>query len=282
MRRLVGRALALAYAAGSAAYSVPAVMGATSQRARRKVIHLVRHGQAQHNVRAEPARAAGCSYDEFLELMRLDDAFDASLTPMGMEQAQNLARNIPPHVQESIQLVVASPLTRALHTADIVFPRDHPRRQADCPRVSLDLWREVSGLLINAQRRTRTELRQANTHWNFDCLEEQDGLWTPDRLEDTSSCAQRGYLALKWAWERPEDCIAIVAHGGILSFTLSDPGHPLLLVDPGARARFHNCEMRSYVLELAQLDSDQTTPGTATVERGGPVLRMTPLPDDAA
>ena len=256
-------------------------MGATSQRARRKVIHLVRHGQAQHNVRAEPARAAGCSYDEFLELMRLDDAFDASLTPMGMEQAQNLARNIPPHVHEGIQLVVASPLTRALHTADIVFPRDHPRRQADCPRVSLDLWREVSGLLINAQRRTRTELRQANTHWNFDCLEEQDGLWTPDRLEDTTSCAHRGYLALKWAWERPEDCIAIVAHGGILSFTLSDPGHPLLLVDPGARARFHNCEMRSYVLELAQLDSDQTPPGTATVERGGPVLRLTPLPDDA-
>ena len=44
-----------------------------------KVLHLVRHGQAAHNVRAEPARHAGCSYDEFLELMRLDDAFDAGL-----------------------------------------------------------------------------------------------------------------------------------------------------------------------------------------------------------
>ena len=37
-------------------------------------------------MRAEPARSKGCSYEEFLELMRLDDAFDAGLTPAGVEQ----------------------------------------------------------------------------------------------------------------------------------------------------------------------------------------------------
>ena len=61
-------------------------LAGTAGAVRSKVIHLVRHGQAQHNVRAEPARSAGCSYDEFLELMRLDDAFDATLTPVGVEQ----------------------------------------------------------------------------------------------------------------------------------------------------------------------------------------------------
>ena len=41
-------------------------------------------------MRAEPARTRGCSYEEFLELMRLDDAFDAGLTPTGVEQVSTV------------------------------------------------------------------------------------------------------------------------------------------------------------------------------------------------
>jgi len=176
-----------------------------------KVLHFVRHGQAQHNVRAEPARHAGCSYDDFLELMRLDDAFDAELTPAGIDQAKTLQQGAAGTVRSSIQLVVASSLTRAIQTADLVFPD----RLSGCPRVSLDQWREVSGLLVNAQRRTRTELRRTHTSWDFDNLEsENDMLWKPEALENTSACAHRAYLALQWAWQRPEERIAIVAHGG--------------------------------------------------------------------
>jgi hypothetical protein len=36
----------------------------------KKQLWIVRHGQAAHNPRAEAAREAGCSHDEFLELMR--------------------------------------------------------------------------------------------------------------------------------------------------------------------------------------------------------------------
>ena len=100
-----------------------------------------KNGQAQHNVRAEPARSAGCSYDEFLEFMRLDDAFDARLTGVGVSQAASLQKAVPTSVHQSIQLVVASSLSRAIQTADLVFPPD----LSDCPRVSLDVWREVSG-----------------------------------------------------------------------------------------------------------------------------------------
>jgi hypothetical protein len=42
-----------------------------------KRVMIIRHGQAQHNPRAEAAREAGCSFDEFLRLMELDDAHDA-------------------------------------------------------------------------------------------------------------------------------------------------------------------------------------------------------------
>ena len=89
---------------------------------------------AWHNVRAEPARSRGCSYEEFLELMRLDDAFDASLTPAGVDQAKTLHESVPESVQQNIELVVASSLTRAIQTADLVFP---PQERSKCPRVSL-------------------------------------------------------------------------------------------------------------------------------------------------
>lgn len=42
-----------------------------------KRVKIVRHGQSQHNPRAEAAREAGCSFDEFLRWMELDDAHDA-------------------------------------------------------------------------------------------------------------------------------------------------------------------------------------------------------------
>lgn len=237
-------ALASQLAAGFAAPTMRAQAARTVAGAH-KILHVVRHGQAQHNVRAEPARANGCSYEEFLELMRLDDAFDATLTPAGVDQARQLHQSLPPSLHQSVQLVVASSLTRAIQTADIVFPQQLSR----CRRISLDLWREVSGLLVNAKRQTREQLRAAHAEWDFDQLEaNEDELWTEDKLEDAAACAHRAYLALDWAWQRPEETICIVAHGGILSYALSEPGHPSLQVLPGANKRFHNCEMRSYVL----------------------------------
>ena len=60
-------------------------------RAVAKRVHLVRHGQALHNPRAEAARHGGCSFDEFLKLMKEDDAFDADLTVLGKHQANEAA-----------------------------------------------------------------------------------------------------------------------------------------------------------------------------------------------
>ena len=53
-----------------------------------KVIHLLRHGQAKHNINAERMRSEGCSHEEFLEAMRIDDAFDAPLTALGVQQVR--------------------------------------------------------------------------------------------------------------------------------------------------------------------------------------------------
>ena len=60
-----------------------------AERSTTKIVHFLRHGQAEHNPRAEAARDAGASFDEFLQLMKEDDAFDAALTPLGERQAED-------------------------------------------------------------------------------------------------------------------------------------------------------------------------------------------------
>ncbi|KAJ1492853.1 hypothetical protein T484DRAFT_1611100 [Baffinella frigidus] len=177
--------------------------------ARSKVVHLVRHGQAQHNPRAEKARNAGCDTPTFLELMRQDDAFDAALTPTGLEQAAGASQ----HSIRGVELIVASSLSRAIDTADIIFPPgENPASTATgrLKSVSAAGFREISGRLLNAKLRTRSELSGRNPSWDFSGLHSEttpppseDGLWTPD-LEGEAACAERAYLGLRWLWDRPE------------------------------------------------------------------------------
>ena len=85
---------------------------------RSKIIHLVRHGQATHNVRAEPAKAAGCSFEDFIKLMKEDDEIDAQLTPNGIQQAKEVSKTVS---ELNPQLIAVSPLSRAIDTGYIVF-----------------------------------------------------------------------------------------------------------------------------------------------------------------
>jgi hypothetical protein len=100
-----------------------------------KRVLLLRHGQALHNPRAEAARENGCSFDEFLNLMREDDAFDSPLTELGENQAMQVGKDLR-QVLHNIDMIVSSPLSRALRTADLVLPPEllvdsiKPRRLA--------------------------------------------------------------------------------------------------------------------------------------------------------
>ena len=221
-----------------------------------KDLIIIRHGQAQHNPRAEHAKANGCSHEEFVNLMRQDDVLDARLTPLGITQAQ--AIQLPPH---TVELVASSSLTRALETAEYVYPHDPTTTTTTtvARKVGLEYFREISGDLLNAQRRTKQELQQDFIHWNFDTvMDEQDTLWTPS-MENVMAAAERGYLGFQWLLQQPESKILLVSHGGILRYTMND--HPLVIlkdersndddnVDKKAiTSRFDNCEMRRYRLE---------------------------------
>lgn len=138
-----------------------------------KRVLLLRHGQALHNPRAEAAREKGCDFDTFLNLMMEDDAFDAALTELGVNQAVDAGKQTHVrHALRNIEMVVSSPLSRALRTADLVHPpadaTKTPSVNYSSPRrVCIEDFREINGKLLNAQRRHQKELEENFPHWNF-------------------------------------------------------------------------------------------------------------------
>lgn len=220
-----------------------------------KDLWVLRHGQATHNPRAEAARAAGCTFEEFFELMRQDDSVDSPLTPLGLTQAEQVRSRHGARLREVIQLVVSSPLSRALQTADTVLPP----HVTEVIRISREEFREINGELYNAQRRTVTALKAGfSPQWSWDSLlTDHDEMWTPI-LESIENCAERGYQGLNWLYhDRPETRILLVSHGGLLRYTMIN--HPRVMVHDGrhrgeaikskfrdVQTRFENCELRRY------------------------------------
>ncbi|CAB9523836.1 phosphoglycerate mutase [Seminavis robusta] len=233
----------------------------------KKQLYILRHGQATHNPRAEEARANGCSYDEFMELMRQDDSLDSSLTDLGRAQAKSVYEQSLKHLEANIQLVVSSPLSRAIETADFVVPSVQQR-------VCVEDFRIISGWLLNAKRRTRSELQQLFPRWNLDNLQTQeDTLWTPD-LETHADCAQRGFQGLCWIMERPEDSILLVTHGGLLRFTMQQHNRVKMMdgrtskqEERDVQARFGNCELRRYTMEWEAEETENDNQSTDKAQR---------------
>jgi broad specificity phosphatase PhoE len=207
-------------------------------------------GQAMHNPRAEALKASGCSYEEFLNQMKDDDCMDAPLTKLGHEQGQAVFEKFHSLYHKHIQLVVSSPLSRAIQTANLAIP-SHPNR------VCYEHVREINGWLLNSKRKPRRELAQHFPEWNFDELEHDDDVYWTEELETEADCGERGYQTLSWLLERSEERVFMVAHGGILRFLMTQ--HECITVKDGRQAqsnarephaRFDNCELRRYRLEV--------------------------------
>ena len=215
----------------------------------KKTLHFLRHGSALHNINAEPLRAAGCSFQEFLDQMKVDDAFDAALTPAGVQQAI-AAGSLPPSkaAAASLQLVVTSPLSRAIDTADLVFPANSEA----APRLMHESLREITGWLLNGKRRTRSELSELYPEYDQgNILTDEDVLWKPEELESDKSVRARANSAIEFIWNRPETTVAVVAHGGLLKNMLC--GNPFVrtVTEVG---RFENCEMKTCTLQWNEGD----------------------------
>lgn len=229
----------------------------------KKRLWIVRHGQAAHNPRAEAKKDAGCTHEEFLQAMLQDDVFDAPLTELGRQQALSLGLGVKDTQSwdECLDLIVSSPLSRALETGDVIVPpNDNCER---IKRVCVEDFREVNGWLLNAKRRNVSELQELFPSWDYSEITPTDELWT-EKLEEQVDCGHRGYDGLCWLLNRSEDNILLVCHGGILRFTMNlNPS--VVVVDArtessrerDVKGRFGNCELRRYELDWGGETNDQ-------------------------
>ena len=165
----------------------------------KKKVYGIRHGEAWHN-----------ALHPVMGEKAFTDHQDTSLTTTGMVQAvQN--RGLP------VELVLVSPLMRALQTAELMFPMT--------PKVALECLKEYpqAGELCN-KRSARTSLQFLFPHISFTNLKTEEdetfGTVDPDMLVELQCDEIRRRLRL-----RPEHRIALVTHSSWLKIYMgSDVG----------------------------------------------------------
>ncbi|CAA7031074.1 unnamed protein product [Microthlaspi erraticum] len=208
-----------------------------------KIIHLLRHGQALHNVEAENDRNALLS----------PHLFDAPLTDYGHQQVENLRERVALNgLLKRVELVVTSPLLRTMQTAVGVFGNENeqPNMSSSPPILALEVARDRNGVRPPDMRRNVSEYQALFPDIDFSQIEsEEDNLWRPDVRESEEEISARGLEFMKWLWKRPEKEVAVVSHGIVLQHMLyvfandCDQSTTRELCK-----RFANCEIRTVVI----------------------------------
>jgi len=251
-----------------------------------KRLLFLRHGEAMHNPRAEAASRQGCSAEEYLKLTKEDDILDAPLTESGEAQALGCIltnKKIADRLQ-TIDLVVASPLSRTLHTADLVV--NTAVKQSDSnkepKRICLEHFRELHGIFLNTKRSDRTILADIYCKWDLSPLEsEEDRMWTANVLEEVASCSERGYQGLLLLMRQMEEDIMVVTHGALLMALMIHSNIRLmdrrLSQNRSAASPFGNAELREFVISCSLPSNSTNCPYSDENHR--PIVTMTEVTD---
>jgi broad specificity phosphatase PhoE len=189
-----------------------------------KIIHFQRHGQGYHNLLGDVFRATG-------NIVEIDDPNpqtnpfvkpeiqDSPLTMQGRNEAskrRTQASNLSP------QLIIASPLQRALQTAMLSFADHIGRNDSNniIPFVAHEGCREQLGLLTCNKALPLSQTLADYPHVDFThCSHgEEDTLWNQyDYREKPLDEANRAYAFLtEFVMKRQETEMAIVCHSAWL------------------------------------------------------------------
>ncbi|GMI90625.1 hypothetical protein like AT1G58280 [Hibiscus trionum] len=243
-----------------------------------KTLHLVRHAEGIHNMAGEKDYAAYSS----------EQNFDSHLTTLGWLQVDNLRKRVQETgLSKKIELVVVSPLLRAMQTAVGVFGGEGQKQGSDdghglplmvadaaeshrpeissqncAPFLAVELCRERFGAHPCDRRRSISYYRSIFPAIDFSLIESDDDvLWKPEAREPIEEVAVRGMKFFTWLFSRKEKEIAIVTHRGFLYNSLAAFGgdcHPSLKTE--LCKQFLNCELRSVVIvDKSMMGSDPAT-----------------------
>ena len=213
-----------------------------------KKISFIRHGNSLGN-----------SYKGTLTEQRLDKSLiDSPLTDLGREQASLLKGKLNNNTEYDI--ILSSPLSRAMETASIVFP--------DRKIKILNILAEVTGgwgdVGLEVDKRLLRNINLKRIDWdlsdiNYDLGEkwQNNKLWSyidegdykecrPYESDDSAQCRIRQFW--KWILERAYDNIVVVGHSKLFG---RPQNHYGILLNRALECNreFRNCEMLVVNLE---------------------------------
>eukprot|EP00200_Dunaliella_tertiolecta_P005166 CAMPEP_0202343104 /NCGR_PEP_ID=MMETSP1126-20121109/3373_1 /ASSEMBLY_ACC=CAM_ASM_000457 /TAXON_ID=3047 /ORGANISM="Dunaliella tertiolecta, Strain CCMP1320" /LENGTH=254 /DNA_ID=CAMNT_0048934135 /DNA_START=155 /DNA_END=916 /DNA_ORIENTATION=- len=200
-----------------------------------KIIRLMRHGTTEMN---EYLRQRPYGSPNFKD----PGYYDTRLTESGKEGAKR-AEAVAKSLEPQPDLLVISPLTRALQTASLAFLPWYSGRVIVEPLARERVW------LSSDTGRSPDLLAQDFKDYpqlSFEGL--PDVWWYTGGLEPEEAFQERVKEFKEWLLQRPETCIAIVAHWG-------------LIYELTGGVDFANCELRSYLLTSSKcepLDQEMT------------------------
>lgn len=188
-----------------------------------KIIHFQRHGQGYHNLLGDVIRATGRDINiddpnpETNPFVK-DEIQDSPLTFQGREEAK--ARRIQASML-SPELIIASPLQRALQTAVLSFADHiHPNTSRPIPFIAHEGCREQLGFLTcnKALPLSQTKADFPQVDFSFVSHDDDDPLWNKyTTREKPLDEANRAYEFLtNFVMSREETEIAIVCHSAWL------------------------------------------------------------------
>ena len=182
-----------------------------------KIIHFQRHGQAYHNLLGDILRDVGVkpdidSPDPKINPMIRPEIVDSPMTELGKEQCRGQR---PEAALLHPQLVVVSPLLRAIQTAKITFGHSDI---GEIPWVAHEGCREETGLHVCNKRRPLSQIQADYPELQFHGdISEEDTLWDPHQRENGASKSDRIYQFLvDFVAQRPEQELAVVGHSAWL------------------------------------------------------------------
>jgi len=170
-----------------------------------KLVHFVRHAEGLHNAAHRDRE------EEFWKtLFNSDEMWDAPLTKEGEAQCAGLEEVI---LSEGIDvdLIVVSPLTRTLQTAQLSFGKTHPKT----PAIAHELCRERIAVYTSEGRTDTSVVAQRFPQVDFSLVtNEKDTMF--QHKEKDEDVGARAKLFVEWLMARPESRIAVVSHSVFL------------------------------------------------------------------
>lgn len=183
-----------------------------------KIVHFQRHAQGYHNLLGDILRASGIkpsvdSMDPALNPWLRPEIVDSPLTEAGKDECRKQREQAS---QLHPQVVIVSPLLRAIQTAQISF--EHVYDKPEIPWVSHEGCREELGVLVCNRRRPLSHIKHDFPNIEFlGEMTEEDTLWNPTHREADSAKSERIYnFLVNFLARRPESEMAVVGHSATL------------------------------------------------------------------